>query len=82
MNAEVFNPQLLLTFASGAWQLGNIVSFVYIIYVLRRDAKQGATTSAEVERAFRQSAMDELVPRVGIYIAGTVLFQVLLNIFG
>ena len=82
MSSEFFNPQLLLTFASGAWQLGNIVSFIYIMVVLRRDAKATSTTAAEVEERFRVSTKRELVPRVGIYVLGTVVFQVLLNMFG
>lgn len=82
MNPDVFNPQFLLTFASGAWQLGNIVSILYIMVVLRRDARSGAATELEADKAFRQSAMDELVPRIGVYILGTIVFQVLLNIFG
>ncbi len=82
MDSTFFNPQLLLTFIGGAWQLGNIVSIAYIMFALRRQAKAETTTTQEADKLFRDYAMKELVPRLGIYFVGTIVIQVLINIFG
>lgn len=82
MGTDFLNPQLLLSFIGGAWQLGNIISFIYIMVVLRREAKADSSTAEEVEERFKVSTRRELIPRVGIYVLGTVVIQVLINIFG
>ena len=76
-----FDLKLLLTFLGGAWQLGNVVSIAYIMFVLRREAKAAGSTTAEVDKLFRDSAMKELVPRIGVYVVGTIVIQILQNIF-
>ena len=82
MTVFEWTPTAVLTVFNGVWIMGNIVMFVYLIYVLRKQAKEEGRSEDEVELLFQDKARKILMPRAGIFIAVWVLVKVLLNVVG
>lgn len=82
MTVFEWTPTAVLTVFNGVWIMGNIVMFVYLIYVLRKQAKEEGRSEDEVELLFQDKARKILMPRAGIFIAVWVIVKVLLNVVG